>query len=257
MPLIRRGDRGLAINAIGGNYGIRLQQGARLRIENCSVSNFGTAGIAQEASDSEMIVADTVVQDNATGITAVGQVRVLLERVRVEHNAGDGIYLSGLGTAGPTATIRNSTSARNGFAGVTASLPASPGRTQVMIEDSTISQNSGDGVFVGGVSNGVVGVALRRNSIAANAFSGLSVFVGAGSGGLADVTVVDNSFVGNTNAHSTANGAVNVDHSRNAFSIVGTNTVFNTVNGAYQFVFGDNIGYNASTGSSPMSATPF
>ena len=56
--------RGLSINGQGGRWGIYLQNAARMRVENCVVSNMAQEGIRHAASGAEMIVLDTIVRDN-------------------------------------------------------------------------------------------------------------------------------------------------------------------------------------------------
>ncbi len=84
--------RGLTITGQGGLRGIVLQAAARVRIENCVISGMSSAGISHNAPGAEMIVLDTVVRDNGgAGVKVNGDVTyAVLDRVRSEHNGGDG-----------------------------------------------------------------------------------------------------------------------------------------------------------------------
>ena len=79
--------RGLSINGQGGQSGINLLQGARLRIESCVISNMKGDGILHGADGSEMIVLDTILRDNlGNGIDVLAAASVVLDHVRSEHN---------------------------------------------------------------------------------------------------------------------------------------------------------------------------
>ena len=68
------------------------------------------------------------------GIVAVVDGTSVLDNVRVEHNASDGIYVQAASTSG-VATIRNSVMMLSGQAGVAGVLPGPAGSlTEVMIE---------------------------------------------------------------------------------------------------------------------------
>lgn len=66
--------RGLRINGVGGANGILMTDGASLRVENCSISGFGTsatAGINVRAA-AKVFISDTVVSQNNVGIVLDG-----------------------------------------------------------------------------------------------------------------------------------------------------------------------------------------
>jgi hypothetical protein len=88
--------RGLSINGQGGANGILFQQGRRLRIENCVISNMGAQGIYHQADNAEMIVLDTISRYNGDGgIALVAQnASVVLDHVRSEHNMNVGFYIA-------------------------------------------------------------------------------------------------------------------------------------------------------------------
>jgi hypothetical protein len=124
--------------------GIQFSQGAKLRIESCVVGNLGSAGIAHNASGGELIVLDTIVRDNGgADIILSTDASMLLDGVRIEHNAGDGIYVSPIASLADV-TIRNSVMSYNGQAN-RATMSGTPAVTKFAIESSAISRNGGDG----------------------------------------------------------------------------------------------------------------
>ena len=159
--------RGLTINGVGGNFGVHFTgSGSRLRIENCAVSGVASTGVAMDAVASELVATDTIVRDNGgAGFALNVNALMLLDGVRVEHNAGDGVLVFS-DPAGTSATIRNSVLAYNGQAGVTAFMPPSPATTRIVVENSLLSHNSSDGATVGGNTDGqVIGVFSRNVKI--------------------------------------------------------------------------------------------
>jgi Right handed beta helix region len=251
--------RGLSINGVGaGSLGVQFTQGARLRVESCVIANLASTGIAHSAAGAEMIVLDTVVRDNGgAGISVNGNTNVVLDHVRIEHNGGDGFNVSA--TSGFAQTdIRNSVFSHNGSSGVAAFLPGAPAETLVVIEDSVVSQNGVDGIFAGGISDGSLVIALRRNSISDNGASGISVF--SGGGGFSEAHLADNTFLMNSLSATKADGAgARVFSSGSAFargvSVGGYS--FYTVNGGETFSWSNNTGYGVNFGSSPSSYPPF
>ena len=88
--------RGLSINGQGGANGILVQAAARVRIENCVVSNMAAQGIYDQAANGEVIVLDTISRDNGDGGFAVvaANATIVLDHVRSEHNANVGFYIA-------------------------------------------------------------------------------------------------------------------------------------------------------------------
>ncbi len=253
---------GLTINGVspGAILGVHFVQGARLRLESCVVSNIPSIGILQDASGSELSLVDTVVRDNGqSGIAVLADATVLLDGVRLERNGGDGLQLKAAsGTA--VAVVRNSVSSFNGQGGIAALRPSAPALSQVTVESSVIADNSGDGVFVGGIADGRSHGALTRNTIARNGLSGISAFDGFGGGLPVDVSAFENQFLDNGSSAIKADGpAVKSYVSRNNFASAVRNLVtqFETKNGAFQHSFGDNTGWSTVTGSTLSEILPF
>jgi hypothetical protein len=193
--------RGLSINGLfgAGSQGISFIQGQRLRIESCEIAGLGSTAIVDSAAGSELTILDTIVRDNGgAGINLTVGASMLLDGVRVEHNAGDGVLVSSAVT-GASATIRNSVLSYNGQAGVAGFMPADPATSRVVVENSLLSRNSGDGATVGGATDGQVIGVFSRNVIERNGLSGISAF-NLVSGGVASVDTFDNTFSGNGNS---------------------------------------------------------
>jgi hypothetical protein len=128
---------GLAINGQGGDYGIYLAQGASLRVERCSVTNFTQTGIVTVAPGSLYTVRDTTLRGSASGA-----VRVLLDRVRAEAN-DTGIRIM----SGATAEIVDSVAVQNTAVGI--AVRSAPGATtRVAVDRAVVSDNAGNGLDV-------------------------------------------------------------------------------------------------------------
>ncbi len=245
--------RGLSINgsAAGSVNGIHLVQGARLRVEGCVISNLGSTGVVQGAAGSELDMLDTIVRDNGgAGVSLVGDATAVFDNLRAEHNAGDGVSIAGV-TNHASATIRRGVLSHNGGAGVAATTPASgTGRTELVIEDSVVANNAGDGIFAGGLQSGVVEASVRHNSIASNGLSGVSAFI---TTGICRVHVTENTFSDHPiNQHVKTDGTGSyVYASRNAFA---EGLVFESINGGATYTFQDNTGVYAFVGTPPFTS---
>jgi Right handed beta helix region len=245
--------RGLTINGIGaGSLGVRFLQGARLRIENCVLAKLASTAIGHHANAAEMIVADTTVRDNdGAGIVLDVDATMLLDGVRVEHNAGDGVVVLS-GPVGAKATIRNSVLAYNDQAGVAAFMASGTATTRVVVENSMLSQNGGDGAFVGGTGDGQVLGVLSRNVIERNALSGISAF-NLDAGGVSSVDAFGNTFSGNGNHGVTVQGFPSqVFMDQNYFAVDEASLL--KVSGGFLGSFGNNSGFG---GGSVTPAPPF
>ena len=243
--------RGLSINGVaaGSVNGIHLVQASRLRIESCIVAGLASTGILHDAVGAELVALDTIVRDNGgAGIAINVDANVVLDHLRVEHNAGDGLNVSA-SAAVARVDIRNSVFSHNGFSGVAAFIPSGIALTEVVIEDSVISQNGVDGIFAGGISDGFLVVTLRRNSIAGNGSAGVSAFSGGG-GGVAEVHATENTFLRNVLTATKADGpSVRVYLSHNVFAYALSGLSFYTVNGGQTLSWTDNVGYQIYFGT--------
>ena len=180
----------LAINGLGGNYGILLQQAAEVDVNNCTVSNFAGAGIYSTAANATLIVRDTLVRDNAApggyGVWLAAPMRAVLERVRVVRNFGDGIRVE----AAADASVKRSVMAGNGSSGVFVSATAGILST-VTVEDSLLANNGDDGLTTSSTgASAVAEASAARNTITRNGVYGVGV--SASSSGTSFASLSDN-----------------------------------------------------------------
>ena len=129
-----------------------------------------------------MIVLDTVVRDNSgVGVNVNGDVpHAVLDRVRSEHNGGDGFYLAPTpGSVGSLATIGDSHFTLNGGNGIVAES-ISGATVSIVVERSIMDYNGLDG-FVARSPVGSSGVAtVGHSTLNDNGGHGLSI-LGAGA----------------------------------------------------------------------------
>ena len=248
--------KGLTINGVGGNFGINVVHAARLRVESCTISNLTSIGIEQAAAGAETVVLDTVIRDNGgRGFSMVTDATAVFDNVRVEHNDGDGTYVSA-GSVRVTATIRRSVLSHNAAAGVAAISGENTAWTRLVIEDSTVANNAGDGIFAGGISAGAVDASIRRNSVSNNALSGISAFgpSGPSTTGQVYVQAFDNTFADNSTSHVKGDGSrVTILIGGNEFSFQAPTPTFIMVNAAFPFTFQDNSGTADATPLDPAN----
>ena len=173
--------KGLTINGQGnGGIGVNVQIAARLRIENCTISNMASNGVLHAAPGAEVVVVDSIVRDNGgTGIGVAADATIVLDRVRSEHNVFDGFFTSAKTAGGEaTATIADSVFEGNGGNGVSVSTIASQ-TVNLHIERTTIAGNANDGVkAVVVIGSRHMNVTLARNAIARNGRFGVELLGG-------------------------------------------------------------------------------
>jgi hypothetical protein len=183
---------GLTINGQGGDIGIHFQQGAKLAVDHCTMSDLNLYGLYVQAANSTWIVTDTTVNGNAIyGIIAEAG-SGSLDRVRVENNFNVGILVNTTSNVLVRALIRNSVASGNAGHGI--SVFTGSGRTAIVtVENSSAFLNGGSG-FAGVTSGGTTVLTLRFVDATANAGSG-AIATGAG----ATVGITGSTLVRNTN----------------------------------------------------------
>jgi hypothetical protein len=186
--------RGLLIDGVGtGGNGIRFTTGASLNLQDSVIRNFAFRGIfflpnaSSKLSVSSTLVSDTkgegiLIQPNGSGIV-IG----VLDHVECDNDSF-GLLVNGSALSGTlNVAVSNSVMANNTVSGI---APASFGAaTAVMVRDSTIANNSGDGLLVTG---GAATARVSRSTIMGNA-TGFATSTG---GTL--VSYGDNNLDGNT-----------------------------------------------------------
>lgn len=185
--------QGLTIASDGGQHGIVLEQGARLSIERCVVSGFGTGvGIYLLAPNATVSIKDSAIRANHEGIIAMGISRLALERVVVEQNVAEGIFIS----HGTRATIAR-TAIRGNGRGLVLQDDGPSSLTEAALMDVAIDGNAGTGLSVEtGDPTGVLRVFATRTSITGNALYGVYVH-GHDSGGKALIAMTSSSIADN------------------------------------------------------------
>jgi hypothetical protein len=185
--------QGLTIASDRGRHGIVLDQGASLSIERCVVSGFGTAvGVYLLAPNATVSIKDSTIRANHDGIIALGIARLALERVVVEQNVADGIYVSN----GTRATIAR-TAIRGNSRGLVVQDDGPSSHTEAALMDVAIDGNAGAGLSVETFDpTGVLRVFATRTSITGNALYGVYVH-GHDSGGKALIAMTSSSIADN------------------------------------------------------------
>ena len=95
--------RGLNINGIGGSVGVAMSAGDSLNVENCVISNFGTAGVLI-ANVPRVQVLDTLVRTNGYGLVMGAGVSGNVVASQFLDNAVLGVFANNAGKV----AIRNS-----------------------------------------------------------------------------------------------------------------------------------------------------
>lgn len=183
---------GLTINGQGGDIGIHFQQGSKLALDHCTMSDLNLYGLYVQAANSTWIVTDTTVNGNAIyGIIAEAG-SGSLDRVRAENNFGVGILINTTSNVLVRALIRNSVASGNAGDGI--SVFTGSGRTAIVtVENSSAFLNTGSG-FSGATSGGTTVLNLSFVQAMANTGSG-AIAIGTG----ATVGITGSTLVRNTN----------------------------------------------------------
>ncbi len=182
---------GLTINGQGGDTGIYFQQGAKLTVDHCVITDMNLYGLYVQAANSTWIVTDTTVTSNASyGIIAEAGSGTL-DRVRAENNFNVGVLINTSSNVLVRALVRDSV--MSGNAGHGLSVFSGSGRTAlVTVESSAASVNAGSG-FAGTTSGGTTLLTVRGSVATTNGGSG-ALASGAG----ATVSITGSTLVRNT-----------------------------------------------------------
>jgi len=185
--------------------GIVFNSGAQLHIANCTIQGFVTSGItfspgAGSASTAEMVVQDSSILSNGTGVsikpTAGIAANVSFNKARLDRNSGGGLRADGTGGAGAV---------------------------NVAVKDSSVSLNTSNGVnAVSGPGN--VTVSIMRSVVASNGLVGIQS--NQSKGGTATVTVGSSQLFGNATGMQSIGGGALLTFPNNQVS-------GNTTNGSF------------------------
>jgi hypothetical protein len=138
---------GLTLNAYGnGGVGVLFSSGSSLTVTNCVVQNFGGGIQFNPTFAGDLLVSNTLVTGNGTGISVAGlggATTAVLNHVEANNNS-TGFEFGGTDvvTSTITATVSESVASHNSFAGVTISSGAvSPSAVKVTLFHSVIADN--------------------------------------------------------------------------------------------------------------------
>jgi hypothetical protein len=174
--------RHLDINGAGttlGTNGVAVLGAASVQIDQCRISNYSNAGIrvAVSANPVEVHVKDTIISDSGSGATSGGIVmnstgvlaRLILSRVELRNNTTGIVGITGgAGITGTNVVIA-------GSSGDGVRLQASSGSSSAVFDQSFITGNAGNGIFVDSNTQ----VLLGRSTVADNGVGLAHVGTGA------------------------------------------------------------------------------
>jgi hypothetical protein len=195
--------KGLDIEGIGtGLVGIQFNTGAALHVDNCVIRGFqaGTAvgiNFAPSAANSRLTVRNSYISENGTGTTTGGGIFIkptgsgsalaVIDHTTTANNI-TGIRADGTGpNAGVKLSVNNSNSSGNAQGGVVSFTPSGGPSVITMVDNSTVSNNQGNGLNANG------GTLYVSRSI----ISGNLVSVASSNGGTLQ-SYGDNDILGNT-----------------------------------------------------------
>jgi hypothetical protein len=182
--------------AVTNTTGIQFISGGSLTVRDSVIRNFTGNGIDFGPNvSSSLSVSNTIVSDNGSyGIiidpTSSGTTNGVLDRVHMENNGQDGLFVGGTQTL--TVTVSDSVSANNTFDGIAADSTGGP-PASIMVRNSTIANNA----FRGLVAN-IPGATIRvtRSTITGNGLG----WADSNSGAV--LSYADNNIDGNTNINT-------------------------------------------------------
>jgi hypothetical protein len=162
--------RGLEINGgpptLPGTFGVRMLQGTRLNIEDCTIYNFAAATPNGHG----------IVVNNTTGL-----VRVFVTNTVIRNNgaaaSGSGIRIAPTGSASAQ-VILNNTHITGNFRGIEVVTTGTTAGNNITINNSTIDFNNGDAINV--TTNANTATLMLHGVLIANNLNGV-ITSGAGS----------------------------------------------------------------------------
>jgi hypothetical protein len=194
---------GLDFEGVGaGLVGIQFNTGAALHVYKCVIRGFQASSaiginFAPSAANSRLTVVDSYISENginssATGggifikPTGAGSALAVIEGTTVANNT-TGIRADGTGNQGVKLSVSRSNSSGNNAGGIVSFTPAGGPLVFVMVDNSTVSNNLGNGLNANGGT-----LEVSRSIISGNAIS-----VASSNGGTLQ-SYTDNDILGNT-----------------------------------------------------------
>ena len=164
--------RGLTVNGQGGTNGIVYTQGSNLHVENCVVSGMSGYGLTSTATNSNLMVVDTLIRENGlAGVYLTNAMLATFERVQIKHNDGAGLYALN----GPIVSIKDATISHNNVDGLAAATLNVAGYTKLLVENSQVVFNAESGVYVitNGGPNARAVVTIQGSNLSNNGVAGI------------------------------------------------------------------------------------
>jgi hypothetical protein len=162
--------RGLSIDGAGttaGLNGIRFISGRSLVLQDVFIQNQSNSGISfqPQQANSELHATDVTITDSGSNgvfvqATGTGSARITLNNVRVENHAGNGFRVDTTGNTG--AGIRftlEQVLITGGTDGISVNVPPATTGVVGLIDDSTITNNTGTGIGITGTGAATLRVA--------------------------------------------------------------------------------------------------
>lgn len=179
--------RGLTFNGLGTSLsGIDVKSAGKVVVENCFISEFGSAGdttragitIEPSAADVQVFISNTKIQENTTnGIVVMPTIPhralVTLDDVGIVGSTNNGLSIS----AGGLVVVRNSNIAGNAGSTGYANLRAdgTGGTTSVVLDNVAVSEGSTGILAVGGAVVRVAGSSIINNALGVSATGGAQI----------------------------------------------------------------------------------
>ncbi len=207
--------RGLDIFGVNPpTNGVRFINQGTLHIEDSTIRRFNAAssqGVSfQPSGPAELYISNTTIAENGNGATgggvliqptgAGGSAKVVLQNVRIQNNANNGLNVSSSGNTG---------------AGIT-----------VVMEDSQVTGNDQGVAVASAVGTATIGMMIVGSNLSNNGGFGL-----VANGGVITIRVGDTTITGNATGVATAGGAVVTSFGTNR--LFGNPTVGAANNGAF------------------------
>jgi len=148
--------RGLSITGHGGQFGVRLVQGASLTVEDCEISGLSSQGIYVNGN-AKVTVKKVVLRGGGGGFGANGAVTAVLDEVQAYDNSFVGIAAIN----GAKVNVRNSVIARNPI-GVEANV------AELVVSHSIVAGSSSMAFWVGAGSGAGASITSEANTVMHN-----------------------------------------------------------------------------------------
>jgi len=167
-PAVKVILRGLQLTGTGGSFGVSMNQGASLAVENCVVDGFSNTGVSVTGAAS-VSVAGTMFRKNWRGLSLVDGVTATIMRSQFLGNTGNGVLVGGA----TTGTTTRAAIHRSLFAGagsdwaVSAQSLAASANAYAEVTRSSVS-NSAQAAVASSTAGGAAELTVNRSKLTGN-----------------------------------------------------------------------------------------